>query len=94
MCRIDEELLREVRDKSEYIRSQLEGAPGIKQVTGLGLMLGVETVKDASLVISDCLEKGVLILKAKEKLRLLPPLNISMDELDQAIMTIKEVCAQ
>jgi len=94
LCRIDEELLREVRDKSEYIRSQLEGAPGIKQVTGLGLMLGVETVKDASLVISDCLEKGVLILKAKEKLRLLPPLNISMDELDQAIMTIKEVCAQ
>ena len=57
-------------------------------------MLGLETVKDASAIITDCLEKGVLILKAKEKLRLLPPLNITLQELDKAIMTIKEVCAQ
>lgn len=94
LSRIDEKLLKEVREKSEYIRSQLEGASGIKSITGLGLMLGLETVKDASAIISDCLEKGVLILKAKEKIRLLPPLNITMEELDKAIMTIKEVCAQ
>lgn len=94
LSRIDEKLLKEVREKSEYIRSQLEGAPGIKSITGLGLMLGLETVKDASTIITDCLEKGVLILKAKEKLRLLPPLNITLQELDKAIMTIKEVCAQ
>jgi acetylornithine/N-succinyldiaminopimelate aminotransferase len=93
LSRIDEKLLQEVRQKAQYIKGQLEGASGIKKVTGLGLMLGIEIVKDASSVISACLEKGVLILKAKDKIRLLPPLNIPMEELEKAIATIKEACA-
>lgn len=93
LSRIDETLLEEVRQKSQYIKGQLEGASGIKKVTGLGLMLGIETVRDASSIVSACLEKGVLVLKAKDKIRLLPPLNIPMEELEKAISIVKEACA-
>ena len=54
---------------------------------------GIETEKDSSAVISECLEKGVLVLKAKDKVRLLPPLNISMEELEKAVAVLKEACA-
>ena len=93
LSRIDEKLLQEVRHKSQYIVDRLDGAPGIRKITGLGLMLGIETEKDSSAVISECLEKGVLVLKAKDKVRLLPPLNISMEELEKAIAVLKEACA-
>ena len=79
--RIDDKLLKEVRQKSNYIKNQLEAASGIKNVTGMGLMLGVETEKDSSSIILKCLEMGVLMLKAKEKIRLLPPLSITFEEL-------------
>ena len=88
--RIDEKLLCQVKEKSAYIKSELEGAEGIESVTGLGLMLGIKTVKPASEVISACMEKGVLPLKAKDKVRLLPPLNIPMEELKKAVEIIKE----
>jgi acetylornithine/N-succinyldiaminopimelate aminotransferase len=93
LSRIDDKLLKEVRQKSQYIKEELDGASGIKKITGLGLMLGVETVKDSSSVILDCLENGVLILKAKDKIRLLPTLNISMEELKKSVAVIKEACA-
>lgn len=88
--RIDEKLLCQVKEKSAYIKSELEGAEGIESVTGLGLMLGIKTLKPASEVISACMEKGVLPLKAKDKVRLLPPLNIPMEELKKAVEIIKE----
>lgn len=87
--RIDSELLDEVKLKSEFIKKSLLGAKGIKSVTGLGLMLGIETEKPAAEVVKYCRENGVLVLTAKTKVRLLPPLNISMDLLGKAIEVIK-----
>ena len=92
LSRIDDALLHEVREKSRCILSALSGAPGIKSVSGMGLMLGVETEKPAAEVISACMEKGVLVLKAKNKVRLLPALNIPMDLLQKAIDILKEAC--
>ena len=63
---------------------------GVKSVSGLGLMLGIETEKDAGEVIKICMENGVLPIKAKNKVRLLPPLNITDDELIKAVKVIKE----
>ena len=90
--RIDEALLSEVKAKSEYIFSELENASGVKSVSGMGLMIGVETEKDAGEIIKACMEKGVLVIKAKNKVRLLPALNIPWDDLKIAIKTLKEVC--
>lgn len=92
--RIDDELLKGVRERSEFIINELSGAPGIESVTGLGLMLGVKTSKPAAEVISACMAKGVLVIKAKDKVRLLPALNIPMEQLKQATAVIKEVCAE
>ena len=94
LSRIDEKLLREVREKSEYIFSSLRGAKGVKSVTGMGLMIGIETVGDASAIISECRERGVLVIKAKNKIRLLPALNIEKELLESAINTLKEAIAK
>ena len=82
--------LEEVNRKSKFIIDELKNADGVKSVTGLGLMLGIETEKDASEVIKICQENGVLPIKAKNKVRLLPPLNITDDELIKAISVIKK----
>lgn len=92
LSRIGEKLLFEVREKSAYIFTALEGAEGIKSVSGMGLMIGIETEKDASEVITACREKGVLVIKAKSKVRLLPALNIPMKDLEFAINVLKECC--
>ena len=82
--------LEEVNRKSEFIIDELKNAEGVKSITGLGLMLGIETEKDAGEVIKICQENGVLPIKAKNKVRLLPPLNITDDELIKAIRVIKK----
>lgn len=94
LSRIDDELLDGVNKRSKYIKSELSGAKGIKSITGIGLMLGVKTEKDVGEVISECREKGVIVIKAKDKLRLLPALNIPFDLLEKAIKIIKEICAE
>ena len=94
ISRIDQKLLDEVKEKSKYICEELEGAAGVKSVSGLGLMLGIETERDASAVISECMEAGVLVIKAKNKVRMLPALNIGWNELKMAIKIFKEVCAK
>lgn len=91
--RLDEKLFSEVREKSNYIKNQLEGAKGILGVSGLGLMLGIKTEKDAGTVIKECMDKGVLVIRAKDKVRLLPALNIPMELLETAVSVIKIVCA-
>lgn len=91
--RMDENLLAEVREKSELIKRTLEGAAGIESVTGIGLMLGIKTVRPAGEVVSACMEKGVLVLTAKDKVRLLPALNIPKDLLEKALHIIKEAAA-
>ncbi len=87
--RIDEEVLQGVRARSEYIVSELSGAEGIKSVSGLGLMLGVELERNVNEVLADCFQMGVLPIKAKNKLRLLPALNIPMELLERAVAVIK-----
>ena len=92
--RIDDAFLADVRKKSEYIFTELGNAQGIESVSGMGLMIGVKTEKPAAELIGKCIEKGVLCLTAKDKIRLLPALNIPMDILSEAIEVIKEVCAE
>ncbi len=93
LSRIDDTLLNGVKERSNYIFEALTEASGIKSVTGLGLMIGIECEKPAAEVIEACRERGVLVIKAKHKVRLLPALNIEMEDLKQAIEIIKEVCA-
>ncbi|MBE7080788.1 MAG: acetylornithine/succinylornithine family transaminase [Clostridiales bacterium] len=92
--RTDEALLAQVREKSAYIFNTLQNAKGVKSVTGKGLMIGVECEKDANEVVTACRERGVLVIKAKHKVRLLPALNIPMEQLEKAINTLKEVIEQ
>lgn len=89
--RIDDEFLEKVREKSEYIRSFLAKVNGVKSVTGMGLMLGVEIEKNAAETAKECLAEGLLVLTAKTKIRLLPPLNISEEELTQGLNILKGV---
>ena len=91
--RIDDALLAEVREKGAYIRKALEGTPHVKAVTGLGLMVGIETDKAAADVMNACRERGVVVLTAHDRVRLLPALNIPMPLLEEAIAVLKEVLA-
>lgn len=88
--RLDGDFLKAVKKKSDYIFSELDGAPGIKSVTGMGLMIGIETEKPAVEVVNECINKGVLCLTAKNKVRLLPALNIPDELLKKAIDILKE----
>ena len=92
LSRLTPEILAEVSEKAEYIKKALIGASGIKSVSGMGLMIGLETEKKASDIVAAAMEKGVLLLTAKTKVRLLPPLTIGYPELDKALEIIKEVC--
>ena len=90
--RLDEELLKGVRERYEFIKQELESAKGVKSISGMGLMLGIETEKDAGEVINECIKNGVLVIKAKEKVRLLPALNIPIEQLKKAIEVLKNAC--
>ena len=85
ISRLTPELLKSVEEKGEYIKRELSNSEGVESVTGLGLMLGIKTKKPVKEVVSYCLENGVLVLTAKDKLRLLPPLNIPFELLEKAI---------
>ena len=91
--RIDDLLLKEVDKKSEFIINSLENASGVKSVSGMGLMLGIETEKTADEVVKYCMNNGVLVIKAKNKVRLLPALNIPFELLQKAVEVIKKGCA-
>ena len=90
--RLDDNFLSDVEKKSQYIIETLSACEGVKSISGLGLMLGIETEKDVNEVLSYCQQNGVLPIKAKNKLRLLPPLNISFEDLEKAIDIIKKAC--
>ena len=89
--RIDDALLADVTKKSQYIFDALKNADGIESVTGKGLMIGIKTTKPAAQVVKAAMELGVLCLTAKDKVRLLPALNIPFEDLQKAIEIIKEV---
>lgn len=92
--RLTDDFLTEVQKKSAYVFQTLTGAPGIESVTGLGLMIGVKPVAPAAEVVKACMERGVLCLTAKNKVRLLPALNIPMEDLKFAVETIRTVAAE
>lgn len=87
--RLDDEFLAEVTEKSEFIFSSFKDANGVESVSGKGLMVGIKTVKPAAEVVKSAIQKGVLCITAKDKVRLLPPLNISMEDLKTAVDIIK-----
>lgn len=94
LSQLDDKMLQGVREKSAYVFEALTGAKGVKSVSGMGLMIGIETEKPAADVVAACMEAGVLCLTAKHKVRLLPALNISQALLEKAIETIKAACAE
>ena len=92
--RLDDALFADVRAKSDFIFKSFEGASGVEAVSGMGLMIGIKTVKPAGAIVKACMEQGVLCLTAKDKVRLLPALNIPMDVLAKAVAIIKSCCAE
>ena len=91
ISRLDESFLSEVRAKSEYIFTKLNNMKGVQSVSGLGLMIGIKADKPTPEIIAAGLERGVLFLSAKDKLRLLPPLNITYEEIDEALAILAEI---
>ena len=94
VSRLTEDFLLEVQGKSEYLRAKLKGFDGVKRVTGLGLMIGLEVEKPAKEIAQQCLERGLLVLTAHEKVRIVPPLNITKTEMDEGLTILREVLAQ
>ena len=82
--------LKDVREKGEYIHSKLQSIGNVKEVRGQGLMIGIVTEKDnAKEMAAKCLQNGLLILTAKNLLRMLPPLTITYDEIDKGLAILK-----
>ncbi len=94
LSRLDDAFLKEVTKKGELLKKAFDGAKGIESVSGLGLMLGLKTTRPASDVVASCMEKGVLCLTAKDKVRLLPALNIPEELLLSAAKIIREACGE
>ncbi len=92
--RLDESVFDGVIKRSNYIFENLSGADGIVSVNGMGLMIGIQTEKPAKQVVTECIGRGVLCLTAKDRVRLLPALNIPFNLLEKAIEIIKQVCAR
>ena len=90
--RLDEPMLADIRARSAYLKDQLTALDGIRSVSGLGFMLGLE-VEDAKKVVQACMARGLLVLTAKTKVRLLPPLNVTTQEIDRAVSILKDALA-
>ena len=87
-----EDFLKEVNEKGEYIREKLKTMANVSEVRGMGMMIGIVTEKDnAKEIAKKCVENGLLILTAKNLLRLLPPLNITYEEIDRGLNILKKV---
>ena len=91
----DEAFLREVAEKADYFRKSLEALPRVKRVSGLGLMLGAEldgvTAAD---VLKAALENGLLVLTAKTKLRCLPPLTVTYEQIDAGMEILRRILSE
>ncbi len=90
LSRIDDALMKEVQEKSAFIFDFFKDAKGVESVSGMGLMVGIKTVKPAGEVLAKCMENGLLCLTAKDKIRLLPALNIPMDVLKEGLEILKK----
>ena len=92
--RLGEGFLSEVTEKGNFIMDTFRGAKGVKSVSGLGLMVGIEPEGDLKTIMNTLIDRGVLALTAKDRLRLLPALNIPADQLKEACGIILEVLAE
>ena len=90
LSRLTPEFLDEVQEKGKIIRERLSVLKGVQGVTGMGLMIGVK-VENAVEVKNKCLEEGLIVLTAKDKIRLLPALNISESELNKGINVLEKI---
>ena len=90
--RLTDSFLEAVMKKSKFLFDFFGNCKGVKSVSGMGLMIGLETVRPAKEIAQEALEKGVLVLTAKDKVRLLPPLNIDFAVLEKAAKTLSEIC--
>lgn len=92
LARIDDDFLFSVEQKGEYLKEKLEEIDEIESVSGLGLMLGLKLkTKTSSDVVKEGIKRGIIMLTAKDKVRLLPPLVITYDEIDKAVSIIKSI---
>ena len=88
----DEKFMAEVAEKAAYFRKSLEALPKVKSVSGIGLMLGAELDGvSASDLLKAALEKGLLVLTAKTKLRCLPPLTITYEQIDAGMAILRGI---
>ncbi len=92
--RLDDSFMDEVTAKSKLVFDTLKGVKGIESVDGMGLMLGIKTSRPAAEVVAECIAGGVLCLTAKDKVRLLPALNIPTEVLKKALDVIKTAAAK
>lgn len=90
--RLDEDFLSEVTKKGDFLFDYFSKCKGILSVSGMGLMIGLKTVRPAKDVIREAMENGVLLLSAKDNVRLLPPLNIDFELLKKASKIIAKIC--
>lgn len=88
----EEDFLNKVSLKADFIKTELENCGEVESVSGLGLMIGIKLKsKKASDVVKEALSRGLMLLTAKEKVRLLPPLTIEKDELEDGIEILKKI---
>lgn len=84
-----EAFLQDVREKGDYLEQQLRTIPAVKNVRRMGLMVGIEIEQDAHDIAVKCVQNGLLIITAKDVLRMLPPLTITKENIDEAITILK-----
>ena len=93
---MDDDFLKEVEKKGEYMREKILSMPHVVGIDGLGLMMGIRL--DDSIISSDVVKNGiangVLLLTAKAKVRLLPPLNITYDEIDRGLESLRKALSE
>ncbi len=92
--RLTPELMMEVQGKGAYLKSHLQHIKNVTGVSGMGLMIGVSTTKNAREVAQKCLDKGLIVLTAHDKVRLLPPLTIGKEQINSALKILNEVISQ
>lgn len=93
LSRIDEKLLENVSENSKYIFEKISAMSGVENVCGMGYMIGIKTKRSAKDIALSCLENGLLVLTAKDKVRLLPALNITREEIDAGLEILEKALA-
>lgn len=91
LSRMDDAFLASVSEKGAYLKAAIEKMPHVTGIAGMGMMLGIELDTDVKPIVNTLLEHGLLVLTAKHKMRLLPPLTISQEELEKGLAILKEV---